>query len=222
MDRREIAALLALEWRLDRRQKHAWGSLALYVVSTVYTCHLGVKRLSTVATWNALFWIILLFAAFNALARSFQREDGGRQLYLHTLAHPRNVVLARTLYNAVTLVLLSLISLATYVLFIGDRALAEADMGLFIATMLLGAIGLACTLTLIAAIAARAGSGPGLMAILGFPIVLPLLLATLRASKLALDGVAWSTVSNYLLAIGALDVLAVSLSAILFPYLWRD
>lgn len=222
MDRREIAALLALEWRLDRRQKHAWGSLALYVVSTVYTCHLGVKRLSTVATWNALFWIILLFAAFNALARSFQREDGGRQLYLHTLAHPRNVVLARTLYNAVTLVLLSLISLATYVLFIGDRALAEADMGLFIATMLLGAIGLACTLTLIAAIAARAGSGPGLMAILGFPIVLPLLLATLRASKLALDGVAWSTVSNYLLAIGALDMLAVSLSAILFPYLWRD
>ena len=222
MDRREIAALLALEWRLDRRQKHAWGSLALYVVSTVYTCHLGVKRLSTVATWNALFWIILLFAAFNALARSFQREDGGRQLYLHTLAHPRNVVLARTLYNAVTLVLLSLISLATYVLFIGDRALAEADMGLFIATMLLGAIGLAYTLTLIAAIAARAGSGPGLMAILGFPIVLPLLLATLRASKLALDGVAWSTVSNYLLAIGALDVLAVSLSAILFPYLWRD
>lgn len=222
MDRREIAALLALEWRLDRRQKHAWGSLALYVVSTVYTCHLGVKRLSSVATWNALFWIILLFAAFNALARSFQREDGGRQLYLHTLAHPRNVVLARTLYNAVTLVLLSLISLATYVLFIGDRALAEADMGLFIATMLLGAIGLACTLTLIAAIAARAGSGPGLMAILGFPIVLPLLLATLRASKLALDGVAWSTVSNYLLAIGALDVLAVSLSAILFPYLWRD
>jgi len=222
VDRREIAALLALEWRLDRRQKHAWGSLALYVVSTVYTCHLGVKRLSSVATWNALFWIILLFAAFNALARSFQREDGGRQLYLHTLAHPRNVVLARTLYNAVTLVLLSLISLATYVLFIGDRALAEADMGLFIATMLLGAIGLACTLTLIAAIAARAGSGPGLMAILGFPIVLPLLLATLRASKLALDGVAWSTVSNYLLAIGALDVLAVSLSAILFPYLWRD
>lgn len=214
--------MLALEWRLDRRQKHAWGSLVLYVVSSVYTCHLGVKHLSTVATWNALFWIIVLFAAFNALARSFQREEGGRQIYLHTLAHPRNVVLARTLYNAVTMVVLSLISLATYALFIGDRAMAEADMGLFITTLLLGAIGLACTLTLIAAIAARAGSGPGLMAILGFPIVLPLLLATLRASKLALDGVAWSAVSNYLLAAGALDILAVTLSAILFPYLWRD
>ncbi|HNK85881.1 MAG TPA: hypothetical protein PKL41_11800, partial [Flavobacteriales bacterium] len=67
-----------------------------------------------------------------------------------------------------------------------------------------------------------AGSGPGLMAILGFPIVLPLLLAILRASKLALDGVAWSVTGNYLLAILAMDVLAVALSAILFPYLWRD
>ena len=60
------------------------------------------------------------------------------------------------------------------------------------------------------------------MAILGFPIVLPLLLAILRASKLALDGVAWSVTGNYLLAILAMDVLAVALSAILFPYLWRD
>jgi len=222
VDLREIAALITLEWRLDRRQKHAWGSLALYVVSTVYTCYLGVKRLSAVPTWNALFWIILLFAAFNALSRSFQREEGGRQLYLHTLVHPRSVVLARTLYNAATMVVLSLISLVTYVLFIGDRALEAADPGLFITTVLLGAVGLACTLTLIAAIAARAGSGPGLMAILGFPIVLPLLLAILRASKLALDGVAWSVTGNYLLAILAMDVLAVALSAILFPYLWRD
>ena len=50
----------------------------------------------------------------------------------------------------------------------------------------------------------------------------PLLLAILRASKLALDGVAWSVTGNYLLAILAMDVLAVALSAILFPYLWRD
>ena len=218
----EITSLLLLEWRLDRRQKHAWGSMALYVVSTVYTCYLGVKQLSTVATWNALFWIIVLFAAFNALGRSFQREEGGRQIYLHTLAHPRNVVLARTIYNAGTMVVLGAVSLAAYTLFIGDRVLAEADLGLFITAVLLGSIGFACALTLIAAIAARAGSGLGLMAILGFPIVLPMLLATLRASKLALDGVAWSVAGNYLLAVLAIDILAVALSAILFPYLWRD
>ncbi len=218
----EIIRLLELEWRLDRRQKHAWGSMALYVVSTVYTCYLGVRKVTEVPTWNALFWIILLFAAFNALGRSFQREEGGRQLYLHTLAHPRSVVLARTLYNAGVMLVLSLVSLLTYSLFLGDEVLAGADVPQFVVSVVLGGIGLALSLTLIAAIAARAGSGLGLMAILGFPIVLPMLLAVMRASRLALNGVAWSVTAKYLIGLVALDVLAVALAAILFPYLWRD
>ena len=218
----EIAHVLRLEWQLDRRQKRAWGSMALYVVSTVYTCYLGVNQITSVPVWNALFWIIVLFAAFNALGRSFQREEGGRQLYLHTLAHPRSVVLARTIYNAGVMVVLSLVSVAAYSLFIGNAVMQEADIGLFITSVILGGIGLACSLTLIAAIAARAGSGMGLMAILGFPIVLPMLLAMLRASKLALDGVAWSVAGKYLIGLVAMDVLAVALAAILFPYLWRD
>ena len=222
MNRNEIASLLQLEWRLDRRQKHAWGSMALYVVSTVYTCYLGVKQLNTVATWNALFWIILLFAAFNALARSFQREDAGRHLYLYTLADPRSVVLARALYNAATMVMLSLLSLLFYALFLGSAALEEANVGQFLLAVVLGGIGFAAVLTLISAIAARAGNGLGLMAILGFPIVLPMLLAVVRASKLALDGVAWSVNSTYFGGLVLLDVITVTLAWLLFPYLWRD
>lgn len=222
MARHELSALLALEWRNDRRQKHLWGSMALYVVSTVYTCHLGVRRAPNVALWNALLWIILLFAAFNALQRSFQREDGGRQLYLYTLAHPRNVVLARIGYNMVLMAALALVSVAACVLFLGPDVLQEADTALFLLTVLLGSLGFAASLTLISAIAARAGSGPGLMAILGFPIVLPLLLAVMRASKLALDGVAWSIAGKYVVAVLAINALATALAAILFPYLWRD
>lgn len=222
MPRSEISALLALEWRNDRRQKHLWGSMALYVVSTVYTCHLGVRRAPNVALWNALLWVILLFAAFNALQRSFQREDAGRQLYLYTLAHPRSVVLARTLYNIAVMTVLALVSVAACVLFLGPDVLDTADTGLFLLAVWLGSVGFAASLTLISAIAARAGSGLGLMAILGFPIVLPLLLSVMRASKLALDGVAWSVTGNYLVAVLAINALATALAAILFPYLWRD
>ena len=127
MHRAEIAHLLKLEWQLDRRQKHAWGSMALYVVSTIYVCYLGVRHLFDIPVWNALFWIILLFAAFNALARSFQRENAGRQLYLYTLASPRSVVLARTLYNGATMAVLSLLSLLVYTLLLGTDVLVEAE-----------------------------------------------------------------------------------------------
>ncbi len=204
------------------RQRAAWGGMLLYVVSAVYVCFLAVKNGLGTATWNALFWVILLFAAFNALARSFQREDNSRQLYLYTLVDPRSVVMARTLYNAATMVILSLLSLLFFVLFLGDGALDNAHLGLFILAVVLGGIGFATVLTLVSAIAARAGNGLGLMAILGFPIVLPMLLAVMRASKLSLDGVAWSVSSTYFAGILLLNVITVTLAWVLFPYLWRD
>ena len=218
----EILQLLRLEFRLDSRQKHAIGGLLLYVLSAIYICYLSFRVLGDLKVWNALFWIILLFAAFNALARSFQREDGGRQLYLFTLAHPTSVILARTLYNMCIMLFLAIVSLVCYTLFLGAGPLEQAHLGHFTFVLLLGAIGLAATLTMISALAGRAGSGLGLMAILGFPVVLPMLLIIIRASSYALQGLDWSVTGKYLLWMGLLDVLVIALSYILFPYLWRD
>jgi len=196
--------------------------MLLYVVSAVYVCFLAVKGGLGTATWNALFWIILLFSAFNTLTRAFQREDQGRQLYLYTLVDPRSLIVARALYNGANMVVLSLLSLLFYALFMGTEQVQEADLGQFLLAVILGGIGFATVLTLISAIAARAGNGTGLMAILGFPLVLPMLLAVMRASKLALDGVAWSVNSTYFLGLVLLDVITVTLAWVLFPYLWRD
>lgn len=218
----EIAHLLRLEWQLDRRQKHVWGSMALYVVSTIYVCYQGVRHLFDVPVWNALFWIILLFAAFNALGRSFQREHGGRQLYLYTLASPRSVVLARTLYNALIMSVLSLLSLAAYALFIGSVPMEAARLDIFLPVVVIGGVGFALVLTLISALAARAGNGIGLMAILGFPIVLPMLLSLMKASKLALDGMGWNVTGKYVVWLVLIDLITVTLAWLLFPYLWRD
>ncbi|MBP8824096.1 MAG: heme exporter protein CcmB [Flavobacteriales bacterium] len=222
MQSAEIAHLLRLEWQLDRRQKHVWGSMALYVVSTVYVCYQGVRHLFDVPIWNALFWIILLFAAFNALGRSFQRENQGRQLYLYTLASPRSVVLARTVYNGLIMAVLSLLSLAAYALFIGSSPLDAARLDIFLLVVVIGGTGFALVLTLISALAARAGNGIGLMAILGFPIVLPMLLSLMKASKLALDGLGWNVTGQYVLWLVLIDLITVALAWLLFPYLWRD
>ncbi|MCW5897673.1 MAG: hypothetical protein KIT10_00250 [Flavobacteriales bacterium] len=211
-----------MEAALDLRQRAAWGGMLLYVTGAVYVAHLALKGSPAIATWNALFWIILLFAAFNALARSFQREDNGRQLYLHTLADPRSVILARTVYNILTMLLLSLLSLVFYMLFMGGQVMDQADVPQYLLAVAMGGAGFAAVLTLISAIAARAGSGLGLMAILGFPLVLPMLLTVMRVSKLALDGVGWAVTGTYFLGLALLGVIVVTLSWLLFPYLWRD
>lgn len=219
---KEIFALVRLEFALDSRQKHAVGGLLLYVVSAIYICYLSFRTLNDPQVWNALFWIILVFASFNALARSFQRENAGRQLYLYTLAHPTSVILARTVYNMLLMLFLAGISFCVYMLFLGGNALEGANMGQFLLVVALGAVGLAATLTMISALAGRAGSGLGLMAVLGFPVILPLLLIIIRASSSALQGFDWTITGKYLLWTGLLDVLVIALAYVLFPYLWRD
>ncbi len=96
----EIGHLIRMELTLDLRQKQAVGGMLLYVVSAIYVCYLAFKQVIGLDLWNALFWLIMLFAAFNALARSFQREDPGRQLYLYTLADPRSVILSMAIGSA--------------------------------------------------------------------------------------------------------------------------
>jgi len=60
------------------------------------------------------------------------------------------------------------------------------------------------------------------MAILGFPIILPLLLMVIKASRYALFADAWTQGLRLLIGLSAINVIIVSLSFMLFPYLWRD
>ncbi len=222
MNGKTILHLLRNEILLELRQKYALGGVLIYVTSTILVCYLSFTRIVHVPTWNALFWIILLFAATNALYRSFHQDTQGKQLYLYTLVSPESLLIARMLYNMILMLILSFLSLVTYATFIGFDVLTDANTGMFITGMLLGAIGFAATFTMISAIASKTGQNSGLMAILGFPVILPALLSLMKVTRFALDGLEWSSGSGSLLILGSINVLVIALSYILFPYLWRD
>ncbi len=218
----EIKAIISKDLRMEWRQKHALGSIFLYVIASIFVAYMGFKQIVDVATWNALFWIIVLFAAFNAAARSFSVESSGRRLYLFTLARPESVILGKMLYNAFLLLVMVFASFAVYALMLGTGPLENADW-LSVATALaLGAVGLAFTLTLVSALAAQTDNNLGLMAVLGLPVILPMLLILIRFSKNAIDGIAWSQNGSYAWQLLAISVMSLGLSYILFPYLWRE
>jgi heme exporter protein B len=191
----------------------------LYVVATVFVSRFSFKVVRDVPTWNALFWIILLFASVIAVARSFAQESNGRLLYLYTLADPRAVLYSKLIYNTLLMILLGLTGLVVFAVVVNYPV---ADTPLFLLTLVLGCAGLAGTFTLISAIASKAGNNFALMSVLGFPVVLPMLLAIIRASKMAADGTGWDGASVYIGIIIALNVIVITLSGLLFPYLWRD
>jgi heme exporter protein B len=216
---KEIKSLLQKEIMLEWKQKYAFNGLVLYVVSTIFVCFLSFKQIIDPPTWNALFWIIMLFAAVNAIAKSFLTESRGRQLYFYSIASAQSVIISKIIYNLALMLVLSVFNLIFYTLFLGNIV---QDMPMFIVGLLLGSAGFASVMTMISAIASKAGSNSTLMAILSFPVLIPLLITIIRFSKNAMDGIDWSVNYKFAIILVALNVLTIALSYILFPYLWRE
>ena len=216
---KEIKNLIHKEILLEWRQKYAFGGILLYVISTVFVCFLSFKKIVDAPTWNALFWIIILFASVNAVAKSFIQESRGRLLYYYTIASPQSVILSKIIFNALLVCVLSLLSFGIYGLMVGNPV---KNFSLFFLTMVFGSIGLSSILTLVSAIASKAGNSITLMSVLSFPLILPLLIILIMASKNAIDGMSWSVNFPYFIALLSLDVIVIVLAFLLFPYLWRE
>jgi heme exporter protein B len=215
----QVKTLIEKEILLEWKQKYAFHGLLLYVVSTVFICYLSFRQVVDLPTWNALFWIIQVFAGVNAVAKSFMQESRGRMLYYYTLTTARSMILAKTLYSLLLMLVLSSFNLFFYSLFIGNPV---QDFTMFIVAMVLGSAGFASVLSMVSAIASKAGSNATLMSILSFPILIPLLMVTIRFSKNAMDGLAWSVSMKFAILLIALNAMVFALSYLLFPYLWRE
>ncbi|GHB61206.1 heme exporter protein CcmB [Persicitalea jodogahamensis] len=218
----ELRTLIWKEITLEWRQRYALSGMLLYVVSTVFVCYLSfnLKRNElTPIVWNTVFWIILLFTAVNAIAKSFIQERHSRLLYYYTLANPQAVIISKIIYNSLLMLVLAGIGFGFYVFVMGNPV---ADLTLYIAGIALGSIGFASVLTLVAGIASKAENSSMLMAVLSFPMILPMLLMNIRLAKNALDGLDRSVSLDEISTLLAIDLIVIALSYLLFPYLWRS
>jgi heme exporter protein B len=192
----------------------------VYVAGSIFISVLCFRGGIAPATWNALFWVLTLFTSVTIAGKSFVKETGGQALFSYLYYNPRSFILARIVYNMVFMLALSLVTYLFYSFFIGD---AVNNKPLFLLILLLASTGLAGVLSLMSAIAAKAGGNFALMSILSFPVAMPLVLVVIRVSKQAIDGIEWAGVSTSLLVtLAALNVVTVALAWLLFPYLWKD
>lgn len=223
---KQVKFLLKKEILLEWRSKYAFNGVLLYVVSTVFVCYIafnlspGFKNNPGYPiVWNVLFWIILLFASVNAIAKSFMQESSSRLLYYYTIASARAIILAKIIYNCLLMMLLSTLALIIYLLFFKNTL---GDPLYYFLAVLAGSISFAMVFTMLSAIAAKAGNNGTLMAILCFPVIVPVILLLVRFSKNAMDGLDRSASQHDIIVLAAVNAIVVATSLVLFPYLWRD
>lgn len=213
-----VLTLIKKEITLEWRQRYALNGFILQVFSAVFVVYLSVKILNN-PTWNALFWVIMLFVSVNAIAKSFIAETKGRNLFYHALAKPQQLLVSKLIYNGVLNVFLCLVCLTVYSVLMGNPV---SYFYLYILAVVLGSIGFAFTFTMLSAISAKSGNGNLLMPVLSLPVIIPLLLILTKACKRAMDGIDATMIYKDLLVLLVFNVLIGLLAWFLFPSVWKE
>ncbi|HCL84429.1 MAG TPA: cytochrome C biogenesis protein [Chitinophagaceae bacterium] len=215
---RLIITLFKKDILLEFRQQYSFYGVLLYVASTIFVLYMAMGQPEN-RVWNGLFWMMQLFICVNAVAKTFLQEGKGRQLYFYSLCSPVHFMLARMIFNAALMLLMNLISLLLFILLLGSPL---AHPYVFLGISCFGACSISLVFSFLAAIAARAQQNAALMAILGFPLIIPQLMLMMRLSTLAFSDVFQSGLVSIVLLLACFDIMVVLLSVILFPFLWKD
>jgi len=219
---RSAWAVFRKDWRSELRTRYAVSALLMFVVTTVAVImfSLGGESASP-DVLSGIFWVIVFFAAMSGLSRTFiAEEERGTAMGLQLLVTPSAVFVGKLLFNLILLAAVNAVVVALCLLLVNGFAIAAPSI--FLVTLVLGTAGMAAASTVIAAIIARANTKGTLYPVLSFPILLPLLLAVINATRLASEGAPFGEAGGEFQLLISYIVVVVAASLVLFEYIWKD
>jgi heme exporter protein B len=218
MRNKVIFTLLKKDLLLEFRQQYTFFGILLYIASTTFVIYLTMGQPED-HVWNGLFWVTLLFICINTVARSFLQEGKGRMLYFYTIASPVHFIFSKLIYNSLLMCLMSGLSLLLFILLLGNPLQHGI---LFFGISCLGGISLSLVFSFLAAIASKAQQPSAIMAILGFPLIIPQLMLLMKIANIAFSDVVQNGLFQLVWMLIGFNIMIIALAYILFPFLWKE
>jgi heme exporter protein B len=219
---RQAIAVFIKDFRSELRTRYAVNALVMFVITTlsIILFSIGGDRVSPDVLAGML-WVVIFFSAMSGLSRSFvSEEERGTVMTLQLLARPAVIYFGKLLFNLILIFSINTLVVTLYLLLIPLFSVKTA--GIFVLTLVLGSLGLACASTILAAIIAKANSKGTLYPVLSFPILLPLLMTVMNATKLSLDGAPIAEAAGEFRVLISYSIVLIAVSWVLFDYVWKD
>lgn len=211
---------LLIEWRTRARL----NALVFFALATLlmFSFALGPDTVALRRNAAGYLWLGILFASVLSLGESFRIETENLALDGVRLApaDPRAVFLGKAFGNTLMLWILAIVvtpvTIGLYDVTVHGGFLKLAFV------LLLGCFGISAPGTIYAAIASNARARDVLLPLLLFPVLIPSLLASVKATGLVLDGDPMSQLDGWLGLLSAFNVLYWGLGFALFPRVIED
>ena len=211
--------VLKKDWQIEWRTRARLTAIIFFSLSTLllFSFAVGPDINTLRAHASGYLWLALLFASVWSLGESFRFESENQALtgLVLTPVEPRAIFVGKVFGNASLLFVLSLVLLPVTVA-LYDVDLSRAPLRLVL-VLFLGSVGISAPGTVYSAISANARARDVMLPLLLFPVLIPLLLAAVSATKFTLQPDPQEQVGGWLKLLTAFDLIYLSVGFLLFP-----
>ena len=215
---RPVFTLLLKDLRVEWRGRVRFFSIALFggITLVLFSFAIDADGGAAAAMAPGFLTLALLLSSTLGLSESFRVERENRSLegLLLLPVEPAVLFYAKALGNFVFLAMLAPVLLPSAIVIFSVET-GPAGFGGVLGVWLLAAAALAAPGTLYAAMTSRAASQDVLLPLLLFPLVVPVLIASVRSAELLLQGDPMDQAPSWLLLLLAFDVIYWALGGVL-------
>ncbi len=217
--KRFFDAILAIVWKdllAERRTREIMGAMLVFALTVIlifiFAFDLSVEMRRKAAA--GVIWVTLCFAGTISLNRSMsiEKDREGMDGLLLAPVDRTAVYFGKVLVNWVYILLSAVIVIPIYSIFNNTNLLSWEFAGV----ILLGTLGYILTGTLLSMLSVQLRTRDMMLPVLLFPVVIPLLLAAVRASTIILQGGAASELHTWLLLLAGYDLLFFAVGLMVF------
>jgi len=220
---RKIVAIIAKDIAAELRTREMLSSMFVFslLVILIFNFAFDLRADNQRTLAPGVLWVAIAFAGMLGLSRSFimEKDRGSMEGLLLTPVDRSAIYLGKMLGNVLFIGAVEVVILPIFVVLFN---LSAEDLPLLAGVMILGTIGFAGVGTLFSAMAIHTRAREVLLPILLFPVVIPVMLASVKLTAAILDRLAFDEVQNWFSLLVAFDAIFMALSVILFDFVVEE
>jgi len=232
-DVRRAMALVRKDMITERRSKAAFNAMAFFaaMVLFIFSFALGPDAPEMSAgpgqtllqyLWPGLLWVAIFFTGMLALGRSFQieMESGGMEALRLYPGDKKAVYAGKLIANLIVLAAMEAILIPVSAILYNIDLWTKLPALLGVA--MLGSLGFAAVGTFYAALTANLRARDVMLPVLVFPILVPIVVAAVKATTLVIRGDPMGEMWTWLRIMGLVDIVLLTVCTLTFEFALED
>ena len=215
----QVLTILWKDIRFELRSKQTWTGMALFalLVLVIFNFAFDLRVDNKAAIAPGVLWVAFVFASLLGLGRTIaaEREKGSLDRLLLCPVDRKAIYLAKLLGNMLFIGVVEIVALPVF------AALFDVPLfGALLPIVLLGTLGIAGIGTLFSAMAAATQARELLLPVLVFPLIVPVVIAAVRATGTLMVPAVHEP--PWLGLIAAFDIIFLAASMLMFEYVIEE